>query len=109
MLLFTDVLTTVHEKERALRGFDILINCLVDVSIEQGSNILWVWLGLNLGLISETLKYTTNTTELIIHNVTVEDEGEYACYSEELAKVYTVIDIIVTCKYFLVFLFIALD
>ena len=41
---------------------------------------------------------------MIIHNVTVEDEGEYACYSEEIAIVYTVIDIIVTCKYFFGFL-----
>ena len=98
-VIVTDVLTTVHEKETAPRGFDIQINCLVDVSIEQSSNILWVWFGLNLGLISETLKYTTNATELIIHNITVDDEGEYACYSEEIAIVYAVIDIIVTCKY----------
>ena len=52
-------------------------------------------------LISETLKYTINPTKLIIHNVTVEDEGEYACYSEEIAIVYTIIDTIVTCKYIL--------
>ena len=49
-------------------------------------------------LISETLKYTINTTELIIHNVTVEDGGQYACYSEEIAIVYMIIDTIVTCK-----------
>ena len=55
--------------------------------------------------ISESLKYTINTTELLIHNLTVEDEGEYACYSEELAIVYAVIDITVTCKCFLVDLF----
>ena len=55
-------------------------------------------------MISETLKYTINTTELIIYNVTVEDGGQYACYSEEIAIVYTVIDIIVACKYFFGFL-----
>ena len=93
---------TVHEREMAQSGFDILINCSVDVSIEQNSTILWVWLGFDLGLISETLKYTINATELIVHNVTVEDEGEYACYSEEIAIVYTVVDIIVKCKYFMV-------
>ena len=37
--------------------------------------------------------------------VTVEDEGEYACYSEEIAIVYTVVDVIVTCKYFMAVLF----
>ena len=98
-VVVADALTTVHEKEMTLSGFDILINCSVDVSIEQNSIIRWVWF--DLGLISETLKYTINATELIIYNVTVEDEGEYACYSEEIAIVYTVIDIIVTCKYFM--------
>ena len=93
---------TVHEREMAQSGFGILINCSVDVSIEQNSTILWVWLGFDLGLISETLKYTINAPELIVHNVTVEDEGEYACYSEEIAIVYTVVDIIVKCKYFMV-------
>ena len=56
-------------------------------------------------LISETQKYTLNETELIIHNMTIADEGDYACYSEEIAIVYTVIDVSVTCKYFLTALF----
>ena len=85
-----------------LRGVDNVINCSVDASIEQNNTIQWVQFYPTKMLISETLKYTINPTELIIHNVTVEDEGEYACYSEEIAIVYTVIDIIVTCKYFMV-------
>ena len=93
---------TAFEEEMILRHFDIIIHCSVDASTEQNNTILWArfFPPANM-LITETLKYTINTTELIIHNATVEDEGEYACYSEELAKVYTVIDIIVICKYFL--------
>ena len=89
----------VFEERMILRDVDILISCSVDVSIEQNNTILWAQFYPTNMLISETLKYTINATELIIHNVTVEDEGEYACYSEEIAIVYTVIDIIVTCKY----------
>ena len=88
---------TVFEEEMILRSFDIIIDCSVDASIEQNNTILWARFNPSNMLISETLKYTINTTELIIHNVTVDDEGEYACYSEEIAIVYTVIDIIVTC------------
>ena len=84
-----------------LRGVDNVISCSVNASIEQNNTILWAQFYPANMLITETLKYTINTTELIIHNVNVEDEGEYACYSEEIAIVYTVIDIIVTCKYFL--------
>ena len=94
---------TVFEEEMILSGFDMIIHCSVDTSIEQNNTILWARFYPNM-LITETLKYTINATELIIHNVTVEDEGEYACYSEEIAIVYTVIDIIVTCKYFFGFL-----
>ena len=90
-----------YEERMVLRGVDILISCSVDVSIEQNNTILWAQFYPTNMLISETLKYTINATELIIHNVTVEDEGGYACYSEEIAIVYTVIDIIVTCKYFM--------
>ena len=88
-----------------LNGFDIRIDCSVNSSIEQNNTILWAQFYPLKVLISETLKYTINATELIIHNVTVEDEGEYACYSEEIAIVYTVVDVIVTCKYFMAALF----
>ena len=88
-----------------LSGLDLLISCSVDASIKQNNTILWAQFFPRNVLISETLKYTINATELIIHNVTVEDEGEYACYSEEIAIVYAVVDIIVTCKYFLAALF----
>ena len=84
-----------------LRGVDTLISCLVDATIEQNNTILWALFYPYNMLISETQKYTLNETELTIHNVTIEDEGDYACYSEEIAIVYTVIDVIVTCKYFL--------
>ena len=97
---------TFHEDKIASRGYDVLINCAVDFSVEQNNTIAWANVLYFSGmLISESLKYTMNTTELLIHNLTVEDEGEYACYSEELAIVYAVIDIIVTCKCFLVALF----
>ena len=83
-----------------------MINCAVDFSVEQNNTIAWANVLYFSGMvISESLKYTINTTELLIYNLTVEDEGEYACYSEELAIVYAVIDIIVTCKCFLVALF----
>ena len=96
---------TVYEEEMILSGFDILIDCSVNSSIEQNNTILWAQFDPLNVLISETLKYTINATELIIYNVTVEDEGEYACYSEEIAIVYTVVDVIVTCKYFMAVLF----
>ena len=67
----------------------------------QNNTIAWVQFYPNI-LISETPKYTLDETELVIHNVTTEDEGEYACYSEEIAIVYTVISIAVSCKYTLV-------
>ena len=82
-----------------LRGNDIIINCSVGILTEQNDTIAWARLYPNI-LISETLKYTVNTAELIIHNVSSEDEGNYTCYSEELAITYTVVDIIVICKCF---------
>ena len=96
---------TVYEERMILNGVDILISCSVDALIEQNNTILWAQFYPFNVLISETLKYTINATELIIHSVTVEDEGEYACYSEEIAIVYTVVDVIVTCKYFMAVLF----
>ena len=82
-----------------LRGNDVLINCSVGVLTEQNNTIAWARLYPNKS-IGETLKYTVNTAELIIHNVSSEDEGEYACYSKELAITYAVIDIIIICKCF---------
>ena len=92
----TDIFT-VFEERMVLCGVDILISCSVDVLIEQNNTILWAQFYPTNMLISETLKYTINATELIIHNVTVEDKGEYACYSEEIDIVYTVIDIVSRC------------
>ena len=92
---------TLFEERMALRGVDTLISCLVDATIEQNNTILWALFYPYNMLISETQKYTLNETELTVHNVTIEDEGDYACYSKEIAIVYTVIDVIVTCKYFL--------
>ena len=53
-------------------------------------------------LINEKQKYTINGTKLIIHNISLEDEGEYVCYSEELAIAYTMMDIIIQCEHFLI-------
>ena len=83
----------------ALRGNDVLINCSVGVLTEQNDTIAWARLYPNI-LISETMKYTVNKAELIIHNVSSENGGEYVCYSEELAITYAVVDIIVICKCF---------
>ena len=82
---------TVYREKMVLRGVDIIISCLLDATIEQNNAILWALFYPYNMLISETLKYTIIETELIIHNTTIEDEGEYACYSKETAKVYTVI------------------
>ena len=90
---------TVYKERKVSFGFDVLINCSVEFIIEQNNTILWAQFYPFNMLISETLKYTLNDSELIIHNVTVEDEGKYACYSEEIAIVYTVTHI--RCKYFL--------
>ena len=75
------------KREIIFRGFDMLINCSVDISIKQNNTIAWIQFDPNV-LISETFKYAINSTELIIHNITAEDEEEYACYSEEMAVVY---------------------
>ena len=79
-----------------------MITCSVNVSVEQNSTITWANSYTQMTLINEKQKYTINATKLIIHNITLEDEGEYICYSEELAIAYTVMDIIVICKYFLI-------
>ena len=92
---------TVREEKMVSRGHDVLINCSVDVSVEQNNTIVWGNVFTEM-VISESLKYSINTTELSIHNITVEDEGDYICYSEELAIVHTITDITVTCKCFLV-------
>ena len=92
---------TVREEKMVSRGHDVLINCSVDVSVEQNNTIVWGYVFTKM-LISESLKYSINTTELSIHNITVEDEGDYICYSEELAIVYAITYITVTCKCFLV-------
>ena len=96
--MFLDA-STVYEGTLALRGNDILINCSVDVLTEQNDTIAWARSYPNI-LISETVKYTVNTAELIIHNVSSKDGGEYVCYSEELVITYAVVDIIVICKCF---------
>ena len=82
-----------HGEVTILRGSDMTINC----SVEQNGTIAWAHLYPN-NLISESLKYTISATELIVHNVSADDEGEYACYSEELAIAYAVVNVTVTCK-----------
>ena len=82
----------------------MIINCSNGVVTEQNNTITWVRFNSNIP-ISETLKYSVNTAELIIHNVSIEDIGEYACYSEELAIAYTIINITVICKCSLVALY----
>ena len=88
---------TVYEERAELRGKDVIINCSVSVSVEQSNTIVWTKLYPNT-LISESLKYTLNITELTIHNVSADDAGEYACYSEEVAIAYTIINVTVACK-----------
>jgi len=74
----------------------MLINCSVGISTKQNNTITWVQFDPNM-LISETFKYTISSTELTIHNITAEDGKEYACYSKEMAILYRVINVIVTC------------
>ena len=88
---------TVYEEKLILRGFDAPVSCLANASTEQNSTILWGQFYFTNMLISETPKFTINATEMIIHNVAIEDEGEYACFSEEAFLVYTVTDITVAC------------
>ena len=76
----------------------MLIDCSVNVSIEQNNTIAWVKFYPDMLWISDTFKYTINSTELTIHNVTAEDEGKYACYSEEKAVVFAVINLHVICE-----------
>ena len=83
----------------------MIINCSIGVVTEQNNTIAWGRFNPTSMLISETLKYSVNTAELIIHNVSGEDKGEYACYSEELAIAYTIINITVICKCSLVALY----
>ena len=104
IVIFAGSFTVYEERTMALYGFDTLINCSVDPLVEQNSTIAWAQFYPQM-LISETLKYTINATKLIIHNVTTEDERYYICYSKELAILYTIIDVIVTCKCFIVVLF----
>ena len=41
-------------------------------------------------------KYTQNSTGLIIHNVTNDDEGQYLCLVDQVKKAFILLDVI--CK-----------
>lgn len=82
---------------------DLVINCLTNSSVQQNSNIAWARVLYSpVFEITETFKYSINPFELIIHNVTGNDLGTYACYAEDTYTVYKVIYVTaIECKYYI--------
>ena len=71
-----------------------------DLFIKCSANVLWKNRNASLNT-SYSDKYTQNSSGLIIHNVTNEDEGQYVCSiftSRLLTYIYTTVNVI--CKMF---------
>ena len=94
---FTDNLTIFVEERITLYddNHDFIINCVTNTSVQQNTrSISWARvLYYPLFVITDTLKYTINLLDLIIHNATGDDLGIYACYANDSYTVHKVISI----------------
>ena len=95
----------LYEAKTALRYHDTFINC----SVLSTTNVHVIWKYKNVRVnISNTDKYTKNSSGLIIHNVTHDDEGQYVCLIfRSILKAYITVN--VTCKITYVVSWIALN
>ena len=84
----------LYEVKTALRYHDTFINC----SVLSTTNVHVIWKYRNVHVnISNTDKYTKNSSGLIIHNLTNDDEGQYVCSIVQLTlKAYITVN--VNCK-----------
>lgn len=82
----------LYEAKTALRYHDIFINCSV---LPTDTFVTWKYKDSLLNT-SNSNKYTENSSGLIIHNVTDDDEGQYVCSIDQTKKAYISLDII--CK-----------
>ena len=84
----------LYEAKTALQYHDTFINC----SVLSTTNVHVIWQYRNaLVNISNIDKYTKNSSGLIIHNVTDDDEGQYVCLVvQPTLKAYITVN--VNCK-----------
>ena len=74
--------TVLFEERYTLLGSDMFINCSVNYGTEY--NITSWLFNYEPLLISQTSRFSQNTSGLIIYNVTELDEGDYTCYVGEI-------------------------
>ena len=87
----------LYEAKTALRYHDIFINCSV---LPTNTFVTWTYMESLLNT-SNSNKYAQNSSGLIIHNVTDDDEGQYVCSIDQTKKAYISLDIICKkCKLF---------
>ena len=87
----------LHEVKTVLRYHDIFINCSV---MPTDTFVIWKFKESSLNT-SNSNKYTQNSSGLIIHNVTNDDEGQYVCSIDKTKMAYISLDII--CKISILF------
>ena len=85
----------LHEVKTTLRYHDIFMNCSV---LPTETFVIWKFKESSLNASSNN-KYTQNSSGLIIHNVTNDDEGQYVCLFDQTKKAYISLDVI--CKTFI--------
>ena len=85
----------MFEVKTALRFNDTFINCSV-----HPANTLVSWKYRDILLSNNSDKYTQNSSGLIVHNVTNDDEGQYVCSIDQRKKAF--ISLKVVCKLLLV-------
>lgn len=82
----------LYEAKTSFRYHDTFINCSVQPT---NTFVIWKYRGVPLDTRNSD-KYIQNSSGLIIHNVTNEDEGQYVCLIDQTKKAFISIDVI--CK-----------
>ena len=76
----------IFKEREILLESDVFLNCSVDYGTEPENITVWT-LNDKVLWINDTFKYNVNTSGLIVHNVTVEDQGSYSCHAHHLTAV----------------------